>query len=67
MASQTKSRIRLTNKSVFTSLRKILRQAERECIELVDTPFLTDLEKESSQICYQQIMFCLSLTEDKLI
>lgn len=67
MPSQTKSKIRLTNKSVFTSLRKILRQAERECIDLVDTPFLTDSEKESSQICYQQIIFCLSLTEDKLI
>lgn len=60
----TKTRIRTENRSVFTSLRKILHQAERECEDLVYTPFLLDSEKENSQLVYQQILFCLSLTKE---
>lgn len=59
------SRIRLSNVSVFTSLRKILRDAEREVDELVHIPFLTDEELSVAQNMYQQIMFCLELSKDK--
>ena len=60
-----KSKIRIENRSVFTSLRKLLHQVERECEELIDTPFLLDNEKELSQLVYQQVLFCLSLTKDQ--
>lgn len=60
-----KSRIRLSNISVFTSLRKILREAEREADELVHIPFLTEEELNVAQNVYQQIMFCLEISRDK--
>lgn len=59
------SRIRLSNISVFTSLRKILREAEREADELVHIPFLTEAELSIAQNMYQQIIFCLELSKDK--
>lgn len=59
------SKISIENCSVFTSLRRLLHQVERECEELIDTPFLLDDEKELSQLVYQQVLFCLSLTKEK--
>lgn len=59
-----RSRIRLSNRSVFTSLRKILREAEREADELVHIPFLTEEEQNIAQNIYQQIMFCLEISRD---
>lgn len=59
------SKIRTSNISVFTSLRRILHQAEREAGELVCVPFLTDEEKAIAQNMYSQILFCLEISKDK--
>lgn len=50
---------------MFTSLRRILRDAEREADELVHIPFLTEEELSVAQNVYQQIMFCLEISRDK--
>lgn len=69
MTSSTsqKSKIRLSNISVFTSLRKLLHESERECYDLINCPFITSDEKSIATNIYQQIVFCLELSKDKLI
>lgn len=67
MMLMAKSKIRLSNTSVFTSLRKLLHQAERECYELVNCPFLSEDEKAVAINVYQQLLFCLELSKDKLL
>lgn len=64
---KSKSRIRLSNTSVFTSVRKLLHDTERECYELLNCPFLTDDEKSIASNVYQQVVFCLELSKDKLL
>ena len=58
------SRISINNISVFTSLRRFLHGAERECFELVNCSFLNEREKNVAEDVYLQIMFCLNLTKD---
>lgn len=57
----------MSNTSVFTSVRKFLHDTERECYELLNCPFLTEDEKSIASNIYQQVLFCLELSKDKLL